>query len=350
MEIVMEPPTVDQVAFTTTMNNIDAFIVQINAQTNNLTTHWVNAFPVIGAMVAPVNVGPIDYTANGWYPAVRLPNHNFQGSIQVNIGIDLREYHSLLKWYANSEYANPTRAATQTERAIYAQIKADIIQAVDVGRTITQNIYNGMTALQRQQTGNLRGLRGWITHLALYLKRGTLPLGSLGGTIKNLAPVLVKSPNSIITQYGMTAAELTYFTTPANRTNIMDQIFQRVGRAANVGQPLAAVDVFLASPGHINADTLSNVGAGAAQVPLTGKPIAQPTGVGPLRTGNAAVQGLPIVAAGAGIGGGPNTRGGMVAEFRTLPGFYDGSASWRALGTRFLQEATARNNRDGIEP
>jgi hypothetical protein len=226
-----------------------------------------------------------------------------------------------------------------------------LIQAVDVGRTITQNIYNGMTALQRQQTGNLRGLRGWITHLALYLKRGTIPLATLGGTTKNLAPVLVKSPNSIITQYGMTAAELAYFTTPANRTNIMNQILQRVGRPALLaGQTLDMVDVFLAKPGEIDADTLSDVAAGVADVPLTGKPIAQPTGVGPRRTGNAAVQGLPIVAAGAGIGGGPNARGGMVVEFRTLPGFYDGPASWRALGTRFLQEATARNNRDGIEP
>jgi hypothetical protein len=63
MEIVMEPPAVDQAAFTTTMDNIDAFITQINAQTNNLTTHWVNAFPVIGAMAAPVNVGPIEPTS-----------------------------------------------------------------------------------------------------------------------------------------------------------------------------------------------------------------------------------------------------------------------------------------------
>ncbi len=63
--------------------------------------------------------------------------------------------------------------------------------------------------------------------------------------------------------------------------------------------------------------------------------------------GNAAVQGLPTVPAGN-VGGGANTRGGLVAEFRTLPGFYDGTAQWRAVAQAFFDAAETRNARDGI--
>ncbi|MBW4670805.1 MAG: DUF4157 domain-containing protein [Cyanomargarita calcarea GSE-NOS-MK-12-04C] len=343
MEIVMDPPAVDITAFNNTMDNIDQFINQINAQTNNLTSRWNSAF-------GNVSVGPMNYAVLG-FPAMRQPNHNFQGSVQVNIGIDLREYHSLIKWYVNSDYAKANNAPAN-EQALYRQIKTDIRQAVNIGRTIIQNIYAGMTPLQRQQAGNLRGLRGWITHLALYLKRGTIGLGVLGGTAKNIAPILLKSPNDVVALYGMTPGESTYFT--LNRNTIMDQIFQMTGRVGNVGQPLNAVDAFAANPNHINADVLSDLTSGLNDVPLTGKPIQEATGVGPQRTGNPSVQGLPnvpvndLVTGNPTVGGGANTRGGMILEFRTLPGYYNGSTSWRALGLKFLQEAIARNTRSGI--
>lgn len=348
IEIVMHPPAVSQVALTAAMNNIAAFITQVDAQTNQLTTRWVNAFPALGAaMPLPVSMGPFDYTDTGAYPALRLPQHNHEGSIQVNIGIDLREYHSLLKWYVESDYATATRAADPLSQAIYRDIKQHIREAVDIGRTLTDQVYTAATTAQRQQAGNFRGLRGWLTHLALYLRRGTLNLHAIGGSAKNLAPVLIKSPNSVLTTYGMTAAEQAYFT--GNRATLMDDLFIATGRPGDAGQPLNTVDVFVAAPGDTDADTLSDMAAGVGGVALTGKPVPHPTGVGAARTGNAAVTGLPAVAAGN-IGGGANTRGGLVAEFRTLPGYYDGPQSWRAVAQAFFDAAQVRNARDGITP
>ncbi|MEU8267001.1 hypothetical protein AB0B89_07520 [Sphaerisporangium sp. NPDC049002] len=347
MEIVMEPPATTQASLTATMNNIDAFVTQINAQTNNLTTRWVNAFPSLGTptMPLPVSVGPVDYTDTGTHPPLRLPLHNFQGSIQVNIGIDLREYHSLLKWYVESDYATAARVPDPLSQAIYRDIKEHIREAIEIGRTLTDQAYSAATTAERQQAGNFRGLRGWLTHLALYLRRGALSMANLGGSAKNLAPVLIKSPNSVITTYGMTLAERNHFIN--NKTTLMNALFNATGRPGDVGQPLAAIDVFAASPGDTDADALTDLTAGAADVALTGKPVPNPTGVGGTRMGNAAVQGLPAVPPGN-VGGGANTRGGLVAEFRTLPGFYDGPAQWRAVAQAFFDAAETRNARDGI--
>ncbi|MCL6435940.1 MAG: DUF4157 domain-containing protein [Leptolyngbyaceae cyanobacterium HOT.MB2.61] len=345
IEIVMDPPAKDVDEFNNTMDLIDAFIDDIETHTNHLTTRWVDG------LGPGLSVGPLDYTALG-LPVVKQPHHNFKGSVQVNIGIDLREYHSLLKWYANSSYANPSRVPAG-QRALYRQIRTDIKQAVTVGRTITRDIYNSMTPLERQQTGNLRGLRGWITHLALYLKRGTIPTGVLGGTAKNIAPVLLKTPNDIAAFYGMTTEEENYFTT--NRNHLIDEIFRMTGRGGDVGSVLNTIDAFAASPG-IDVDTLSSLTSGLGQVALTGKPIQEATGVGPERQGSPDVQSLPdvpLVDPNTGnptIGGGPQTRGGIIVEFRTLPGYYEGPDSWRELGLRFLQEAIERNTRSGTEP
>ncbi|MEU8177931.1 DUF4157 domain-containing protein [Microbispora hainanensis] len=345
IEIVMDPPATSQTQLTNTMNAIQNFIGTIETQTNGLTTRWVGAFPPLGgAMTLPVSIGPFDYTDTGAYPAIRLPEHNLLGSIQVNIGIDLREYHSLLKWYAESNYSAPTRVKDTVEQNIYRDMRTHILEAVDIGRDLANQAYKSATTAQRQQAGNFRGLRGWLTHLALYLRRGTLTLG-YAGSPKNVVPVLVKSPNSVLTTYGMTAAEQAYFT--ANKATLMNALFTATGRAADVGKPLSTVDVFAAVPGHIDANTLSNMAS--TSVALTGGPIPNPTGVGPRRTGNAAVQGLPTVPA-PHVGGGVNTRGGMVVEFRALPGYYDGPAQWRALAQAFFDAAQTRNSRDGISP
>lgn len=341
MELVVDPPVDNVAAFNAAMANISNFVTQINNQTQNLSTRWMNAILTPGGQ--NVSIGPMDYTVLGIAPRSRPAYHNFQGSIQVNIGIDLREYHSLLHWYADSTYAQASNAPV-AEQAMYSQIKGDIRLSIDTGRTIAQNIYNAMNGAQRQNAGNLRGLRGWITHLSLYLRRGTIPAGVLAGSAKNVVPILVKSPNSILTHYGMTPAEQNHFT--LNRNNIMDQIFQATGRGADMGQPLNTIRVFAALPNRpngtfFNADELSNVNR--AIVELAGTPILNPVGVGPIRTGNVAVQGLPTV-------GLPAQRGGLVVEFRAFPGYYDGPASWRALGLDFFAQATTRNGRNGIEP
>ncbi len=353
IEIVTEPPTATAAAFNAAMNNVQAFVNQINVQTNNLTTRWLNAFPAVpfapngvAPFVANVNVGPMDFTAQGFPLVVHMPHHNFQGSIQVNIDIDLREYHSLIKWYADSNYAVAAQAPV-AEQPMYRQIKDDIRDAVNTARAITQNIANGVapfppqTPAQRATAGNFRGMRGWLTHIALYLKRGMIGPGVLAGNIKNLVPILIKSPNAVLATYGMTAYELNVYTN--NRHAILDQILQQLGRPALIaGQPLNAVDVFASQPGVLDLDQLSDPARVA--VPLAGTAIPNPPNLGLWRTGNAAVQAIAVVP------GTVNTRGGLVAEFRSFPRFYDGVASWRALGLDFLQQANARNARNGIAP
>jgi len=213
---------------------------------------------------------------------------------------------------------------------------------VDAGRTITQNIFNAQTADQRSRAGNFRGLRGWITHLVLYLKRGMIAPGVLGGSAKNLVPILIKSPNNIITHYGMTTYELNYFNT--NKAAVMNQIFQQLGRLGDVNQPLGTVDVFAADPGRLNADQLANTGRQV--VPLAGTAIMTVPNLGQERTGNQYVQAIDDVPGAAN----KNTRGGLVAELRSFPRYYDGPARWRALGLDFLQQATKLNARNGIDP
>ena len=363
MELVMDPPADTEAQFDTAVTNMLTFVAQVDTATNNLTRRAVN--PYGGG--AAVGVGPMDYPP---VIAPRRPQHNWDGSIQVNIGIDLREYHSLLKWYAESGYASPQRAPSG-HRAVFRSARDDIRRAVDVARDITDKLEGGriaprgrsLTSVQRQQAGNLRGVRGWITHMALYLLRGAIPAGVLAGTSKNLAPALLKSPPQVASLYGMTSAEIALFN---NHTQgIVDAILRSVGRGGEVSTPLANLAIFPvfpndggadvnAPPGSPNvpltADVLTNLGAGgggSGVVPLAGGPIANAPGVGPVRTG-AVVSGLPAVPLGPGANPG-FPRGGVVTEFRLLPGYHQPS-EWLELGRSFLRAATERNRRSGVRP
>lgn len=364
MELVMDPPADTPAQLQTAVTNMRTFVAQVEAATNNMRQRVLN--PYAGGAVQAF--GPMDYP-----PAVaaRRPQHRWDGSIQVNIGIDLREYHSLLKWFAKSSYANPSRVPA-AQRPQFRDAKNHIQLAVTVGRNITRDLIAGtvaganpaLTALQQQQMGNLRGVRGWITHLALYLLRGTIPAGVFGGTAKNLAPALMKSPPQVASHFGMTAQESGLFT--AHAQAIVDAILPLVGRPADVGTALNALDIFPNYPGvagyDVNAmgaggvaltvDTMTNLGAGgggSGVVPLTGGPLGNPTAVGPARGGNAAVGALPAVPAAPGMPAGLLPRGGVVTEFRLLPGYWTPN-QWLGLGRAFLTAATARNRRSGTAP
>jgi hypothetical protein len=343
IEIVMDPPAETLAQFNTTMDNIQVWINTMMLRTNNLTRRWVDGLGLNRS------VGPLTWNDGGGYPGrptrKRSPHHNLKGSIQVNVGIDLREYHSMLKWFANSKFARSKNASSQAEQAAYREGKHAIREAVDIGRKLTEGYLAKMSPTDRARVGNLRGLRGWITHMALYMKRGALTKNP-GGTAKNLAPTMLKSPPAVAAQYGMTGDESAYFT--GHREEITRTLLHSFGRDLQIGSPLDTVDVFATSGGY-TLDQLTNLAS--TDVALAGKPLLDPTGVGPARTGNADVQGLPSVAAGAGIiGGGPGTRGGVVTEIRSIPGLYEGVAAWRRLGQQFLQEADKRNQRSGVRP
>jgi len=355
MEIVTEKAdTLSE--FNTTMDHVDQFVKDVDTNTDGLKLHWENAFG------NGVNLGPLDYFDRGIANDKR-PNHNWQGSVQVNIGIDVREYASLAKWYAKSTYADPKRASS-AEQAIYRKSQENILEAVNVARDQVKSIMKDLSGDKKKDMGNLRGIRGWLTHLALYLIGGRS--GVPGTTVKNLTPILLKSPQDIAIWYGMTADEMDYFLD--NRKAMMGQLIVRTGRtdldkddplnadvvkgkATNVAyqSALAKGGVGL-TKSEENAwvaysTSLGDLSAYASSVAYAGKPIPGPQEVGPVRSGSTEVGNIPAVNT-----TGVNRRGGVVLEFRNLPGFYEGPAKWRALGQEFFKEADKRNQRGGVKP
>ena len=335
------------------MDHVDQFVKDVDTNTDGLKAHWENAFG------NGVNLGPLDYFDRG-IPNEKRPNHNWQGSVQVNIGIDVREYASLAKWYAKSTYADPKRAAS-AEQAIYRKSQENILEAVNVARDQVKSIMKDLSGDKKKDMGNLRGIRGWLTHLALYLIGGRS--GVPGTTVKNLTPILLKSPQDIAIWYGMTADEMDYFLD--NRKAMMGQLIVRTGRTdldkddplnADVVKGKATNEAYqsaLAKGGvgltkseenawAAYATNLGDLSAYASAVAYAGKPIPGPQEVGPVRTGSTAVGNIPAA--------NTNRRGGVVVEFRNLPGFYEGPAKWRALGQEFFKEADKRNQRGGVKP
>ncbi|GAA0251596.1 hypothetical protein GCM10010492_60000 [Saccharothrix mutabilis subsp. mutabilis] len=366
LEIVTDANAGDTVAqFRQTIQAVRAWIAAVEAATAGMTTR---ATPPGGP--ANLHIGPMTYGAP---LAARRPQHNWLGSVQVNLGVDLREYHSMMKWYANSRFAKAKRVPPASQQ-IFRDIKAHLRLAVAVGRTVTADIIAGnlpavggavppaLTAPVVQQTGNLRGIRGWMTHMALYLARANA--AGLNGSLKNLAPMLLKTPPAVATHYGLTAAEIAVFN--ARSQSILEHILTLVGRpvgpGAGPGTPVfgahaAGGNDVATAPWTAVAPTgadLINLAGGV--VPLAGTPLLGATGVGPARTG-AHLGGLPAPAAGV-VGGlhapggpppvvGAGARGGVVTEFRTLPGYYPPN-QWEALGVAFLRAAKRRNSRPGV--
>jgi hypothetical protein len=256
--------------------------------------------------------------------------------VQVNIGIDMREYASLAKWYAKSNYADPSKAEKHN-KGDYKKAKDNILKAVDIGRSVTESLAKPMDKTQRTAMGNLRGLRGWITHMALYMLggKGGLPEGS---TAKNITPILMKSSNDIAIEYAMTPDELAYYQDDAKRQAIVVLLIAKTGRrdldpTDPLAGPIVEGDDKHGSIDHLSADDDVTLFAGA--------PIAGEQPVGPARTGEGADT-TPTT------GGGD--RGGAVVEFRNLPGFHEGPAAWRQLGYDFLRQAENRNKRGGSKP
>jgi hypothetical protein len=322
LEIVMQTPVTTEAELNTSMNLINNIVSEINANTNNLTTRWTNAWG------SGYNIGPLDYP-----PALhpKRPNHNFQGSIQVNVGIDLREFHSMIKWYAQSDYKPSSAGATDADAFMKNQ-RSDIVKAVDVGRAIAKEIAATLTPAQRASAGKLRGLRGWMTYMALQTIRGDYATGG-GGANKNLLPMLVKSKNDQIFLAGMTQYEKVYYHN--HKKQLLDQLQNHTNRVMAGG-----TQVFQqpgAPPWSFN-EMMNEKLKDAALVP-TGSQIA-PSSVGPVRGGNVEVSNISD----------DGERQGMVVEFRSLRDFYDGPANWRKVAMKFLKEADLRNQRSGLAP
>ena len=355
MEIVTEKAET-LAEFNTAMDKVSEFVDSIESHTDHLKTRWKDPFGT------GVNVGPLDYSDIG-IPRARKPNHGWMGSVQVNIGIDLREYASLAKWYAKSTYADPKRAPS-LEQAIYGQSKANILEAVDVVRDMVNGIRKDLSSDDKKNMGNYRGLRGWLTHLALYMIGGRS--GVPGTTAKNITPILLKSPQDIAIWYGMTTDESNYFLT--NRKWMMSQLVIRTGRtdldkddplSGDVVKGKATNQAYQSALGkgfvgltksEENAVVAYGVNLGdlsdyADTVVYAGKPVKGEQAVGPVRTGSTQVGAIPSVTTGGG-----DQRGGVVVEFRNLPGFYDGPAKWKALGQEFFKAADKRNKRGGVKP
>jgi hypothetical protein len=350
IEIAMEPPANNVEEINQAMANIGAFINQIEAQTQGLTQMWLNPFG------NGINIGPLDYPG---YKAVRQPNHNYKGSIQVNLGVDLRQYSTFLNWYAKTKYS-PAQEG-EVGSAIYNR-RDDIEKAVKIAQNLTAQLMKSASTKIQQKAGDFKGLEGWLTHLALYLLRGRYKSMGGGGSLKNITPVLMKSPNAIISQYGMNKAEFSFY--DSKKPMIIKELLNATERYTKEdAQAKDGVDfdrdVFKSDKSSISLDQLTNAApieqlkqlkSGKIEqfVPtqtatgsekkniipevLSGKPIGLPTAVGNARQNGGDITNLKEQDGG-------EKRGGMVVEVRNIPGFFDGVSSWHQIALDFLAKA-----------
>ena len=358
IEIVTDP-AVDLGEMGIIMNSVQAWLQKINDHTKNLTTRWTpdgsdelrNPKPQKaqeGELQRPwkqgaVSMGPLEFVEKS---PIRARNYGYDGSIQVNVGVDLRYLDRMYEWYAKFDFSRETRVTDEASQALYRKIRADILEAVKIGQSATNAIYQRLDGHQRLIQGNCLGLRGFLTHLALYLVRGKIKPGEQGGSPKNLVPILLKSPNTIAAHYGMTPAEKSYY--DSNREHIVRDLLILCGRRAAPWTALRNIPVFLSEPDGPRVDYFTRLEVDRPL--LTGKPIKEPTAVGEYRKGGLTVSEIPYVSPGKGVVGkaGKYSRGGVVVEFRTLPGYHEGLPRWRALGEIFLQAANECNRRDGV--
>ena len=263
------------------------------------------------------------------------------------------------------------------EQAIYKKSQENILEAVNIARDLVKSFLETLTPQNKKDFGNLRGLRGWLTHLALYL------LGGKGGlpqtTVKNITPILLKSPQDVAIAYGMTPAEKQYYLD--NRKAMLQWLIDKTSRTdvdindafhadvvagkakseayasgtANYNKYVVAGDTADVAFGKLttreqdaltaywtNLGRLSDI---TSEVAYANKPVPGAQPVGPVRKGSSQVGAIPSVTTPRG-----ERRGGVVVEFRNLPGFYDGPAKWKALGQDFFKAAEERNKRSGIKP
>ena len=345
MEIVTDPPCDTEAQFSTVIDNIKDWLkTDVSDITQKMTRRGQVGRTVGLKQNYNIYCGPLIYDGEEGEGVRIKDRHNLKGSVQVNIGIDLREYHSLLKWYNNSEYSNPSRENDKTMRSLLQHIRDDIQKAIKIGKEIAGHYRGQATKNVRNEAGNFRGMRGWITHMALYVVRSKRS-NELNGSIKNLVPALMKTPNNIAALYGMTEKEKEIY--QANRKAIMKTICLKAGRMSiwnDAGWKNRNIcQGFYDKNGEveITLDELSDIDANHCH--LTGGPIKDPTAVGPRRNGNDSVKNITSI-----IIHGVSKRGGVVVEYRTLAGYYKGTGEWKKMGQDFLREATARNTRNGI--
>jgi len=340
LEIVMDPPATTEDEFNDALDNINTLIGRIDTGTNGLTKRTsVTGFNLIQG------IGPLTYDEDTSY--AKRERHNYQGSVQVNLGIDLRQYKKLIDWYAQDDVSKAPDSSTDKEKEMYNQIRVDMALAVEIARDITAKFMAGSQPKTQNETGNFKGVEGWVTHMALYMQRGAAK--DLRGTIKNVVPVLLKTPNEIAIHYGMTDKEKEIFN--RFKKDMTDDILKAIGRDADIDKELDEILIFpeKVKEGQKGSEyTMEDLtDLDSTNVMLAGKPINKPTGVGKRRKGNTAVSDLPSVKKGN-IGGGLGTRGGMVVEFRNIPGLHDGVESWRTLGLKFFEKAEELNSKPGI--
>ena len=352
MEIVTYPAETEK-DLNETMNNVDSYLKDIMSQTSNLTKrHPVYNYQRIQG------IGPFTHPL---FPSKgRKPRHNLKGSVQANVGIDLRRYNELIDWYANSQISQVPTTEDDRTQEIYQDIRKHMAQAAQLAREITSQFLRKIVIPEEKSRsgnegnfdvgdiGNFAGFEGWVTHMALYLRRGMV--SGLGGSGKNIVPVLLKTPNYIASKYGMTIPEQLYFS--QYKRGITREILKAIGRGDEVEKELSDILAFpekFKENKDIGHDVALLTDLLGEEPVLTSKPIDTPTGVGPRREGTERESGLPSVDDQF-VGGGKNTRGGMVVEFRNIPGLHDGVESWRQIGLDFLSQADKLNQSSKSQP
>jgi len=227
MEIVMDPAET-KADFNASLDIISAFLSNVMSNTAQLTKRWAP-----GGYDKMAGIGPLDHP---FFPmSSKKDRHNQQGSVQANVGIDLRKYNEMLQWYATDKVSLAPEDAGEGSKKMYHQIRVDMAKAAKLAREITAEFRDTIaTSFEKESAGNFAGFQGWVTHMAMYLQRGATK--GLRGNAKNVVPVLLKTPNDIVVHYGMTDTEKQFFNT--YKDSIITLILKAVGRGDDVGKPL----------------------------------------------------------------------------------------------------------------
>ena len=343
------------------MDNVDKYLKKIMSQTNNLTRrHPVSNYERIQG------IGPFVYPEKklwwqSWFNSSgKKDRHNLKGSIQANVGIDLRQYNQLIDWYGSNDISKAPTTEDDRSQKMYRDITEQMKQAAKLAREITsqflsqivipeeKSLSKNKNNFDERDVGNFAGFEGWVTHMVLYLRRGMV--SGIGGNPKNVVPVLLKTPNEIAAEYGMTGIEKLYWND--YHRSITEIILQAIGRKDETKKELREILIFPEKYKENNehdSDVTWLTDLKKKRPLLTSTPIDKPTGVGPRRKGTKKESELPSVDSDY-VGGGEDTRGGMVVEFRNIPGLHDGVESWRQIGLEFFSQADKLNQTSKSQP
>lgn len=308
LELVFKPAVETPEELEETLKAVDSAITQIDGCTAGLTKR----IPFGNGL----HIGPVD----GLSKPAEL---SWNASVHVNVGIDPRRLHGLLKWYGASGYA-PASEHRNVPMKTALDITEDVVK-----------VFRDASGADLAEVQHWNGLRGLTLTYVMYLLSGG-DSSELRSTVKNFATILTKTRFVDLVAHGMTPKErewlqgmwAEYRKVLVGMTRLGEDETQPLIKRTKVGRPGELKD------GSWKIGDLFKPGPA---VLISSEKEIRADPVGPERS-----------AADRVTGGG--RRKGMVLEFRSLPGSY-AAEGWKKAARDFMAKADEENSvRDYTEP